>query len=415
MPKSKSKSVAVLFHRLGPYHHARLRAAGRVLATNAIELSGADECYAWDKIHGSEGFERATLFEGADSHTRPEGEVRRAVESALNACRPAGVAINGWSDPAALGALQWCLQAGTPAIVMSESTEWDGRRRPWLEWVKSRIVRLCSAGLAGGKPHADYLAKLGMPPGRIFTGYDVVDNDYFAAGAARARGQLAEIRNRHKLPESYFLASARFVEKKNLPGLIEAYGRYRELASGGRKSKPGSDRLWHLVLLGDGQLKPVILERIAALGLAGCVHLPGFVQYPELPAYYGLAGAFIHASTTEQWGLVVNEAMASDLPVLVSQRCGCAQDLVQQGVNGFTFDPFDIEAMARVMHQLTESPDRLSAMGQASGRLIKDWGPERFGENLGRAMDASMDSPRPPASRFDVALLRMLARRHGSF
>jgi glycosyltransferase involved in cell wall biosynthesis len=47
----------------------------------------------------------------------------------------------------------------------------------------------------------------------------------------------------------------------------------------------------------------------------------------------------VHASTTEQWGLVVNEAMAAGLPVLVSDRCGCAPDLVEVGVNGFTFDP----------------------------------------------------------------------------
>jgi 1,2-diacylglycerol 3-alpha-glucosyltransferase len=57
----------------------------------------------------------------------------------------------------------------------------------------------------------------------------------------------------------------------------------------------------------------------------------------------GLASAFIQASTTEQWGLVVNEAMASGLPVLVSERCGCAPDLVKNGVNGYTFDPYDIK------------------------------------------------------------------------
>jgi glycosyltransferase involved in cell wall biosynthesis len=412
--KPGKRSAAVLFHRLGPYHHSRLRAAGQVLTVNAIELSETDNCYAWDRIEGAEGFARTTLFAEARARTMQVADVTRAVSSALRAIRPGTVAINGWYSAEALSALAWCAETGTPAIMMSESTEWDGPRYPWREWIKRRIVGLCSAGLVGGKPHAAYLAKLGMPPGRIFPGYDVVDNDYFAAGAAIARSQLAEARNRYHLPATYFLASARFVEKKNLPGLIEAYGRYRELASAGRNCPPASDGLWHLVLLGDGPLKPVLLQRISALGLSACVHLPGFAQYPELPAYYGLAGAFIHASTTEQWGLVVNEAMASNLPVLVSQRCGCAEDLVQEGVNGFTFDPFDVQAMAGLMHQLTESPDRLDAMGQASGRIIEGWGPERFGENLGRAVDAAMDSPPPRASRFDIALLRMLARKHGT-
>src|SRR5207244_4064698 len=102
---------------------------------------------------------------------------------------------------------------------------------------------------------------------------------------------------------------------KNLPRLLEAFAGYRRLAG---------DAAWELVLLGDGPLRPELVALLKDLELDGHVLLPGFKQYDELPAYYGLAGAFIHASTTEQWGLVVNEAMASGLPVLVSDRCGCA-------------------------------------------------------------------------------------------
>ena len=60
---------------------------------------------------------------------------------------------------------------------------------------------------------------------------------------------------------------------------------------------------------------------------------------------YGLASAFVHPSTTEQWGLVVNEAAAAGLPLIVSERCGCAPELVRQGVTGFLFDPYDIDAI----------------------------------------------------------------------
>ncbi len=70
--------------------------------------------------------------------------------------------------------------------------------------------------------------------------------------------------------------------------------------------------------------------------MSTCI-LPGFKPYDELPVYYALANAFVHASTSEQWGLVVNEAIATGLPVIVSNRCGCAPELVNG--NGFTFDP----------------------------------------------------------------------------
>ena len=104
-----------------------------------------------------------------------------------------------------------------------------------------------------------------------------------------------------------------------------------------------------------------------------------------MPAYYGLASAFVHASTTEQWGLVVNEAMASGLPVLVSNRCGCAPDLVQEGVNGFTFDPYNVEQLAQLMLKISAFQTfSLSTFGAASRRIIADWGPERFASGLRR-------------------------------
>jgi glycosyltransferase involved in cell wall biosynthesis len=109
------------------------------------------------------------------------------------------------------------------------------------------------------------------------------------------------------------------------------------------------------------------------------VYLPGFRQIGELPRFYAHAGAFVHASTTEQWGLVVNEAMASGLPVLVSNLCGCAPELVVEGINGFTFDPRDVDELARGMRRIA-SMDESERAGLASAgqRRVSAWGLERF-------------------------------------
>ena len=132
--------------------------------------------------------------------------------------------------------------------------------------------------------------------------------------------------------------------------LIRAYARYRRLADSREDGQRAKDnRPWDLVLLGDGPLKADICRLISDFRLHGHVHLRGFIQYRELPAYYALADAFVHASTTEQWGLVVNEAMATGLPVIVSNRCGCVPDLVAEGKNGFTFDPGSVESLAKLM------------------------------------------------------------------
>ena len=103
--------------------------------------------------------------------------------------------------------------------------------------------------------------------------------------------------------------------------------------------------------------------------------MPGFKQYHDLPAYYGLAGAFVHTSTVEQWGLVVNEAMAAGLPVLVSRNCGCAADLVQDGVNGFAFDPLDGDRMAALLTKVAglsaDEPRRHGRGKPADGRSLE--------------------------------------------
>jgi glycosyltransferase involved in cell wall biosynthesis len=285
--------------------------------------------------------------------------------------------------------------------------------------MKRRVVGLCSAGLAGGTPQADYLTELGLPADHVFVGYDVVDNGYFQGKAAEARRQRAEVRRKYALPENYFVACSRFGEKKNIPWLIEAYGSYREkaemLKAEGTSPQPSPQSgegatPWDLVLLGDGEKRADIEAAILRRGVAESVHLAGATSYGDIPAYYALAGAFVHASTTEQWGLVVNEAMASGLPVLVSNRCGCAADLVQEGVNGFTFDPYNVEELAQLMLKLSTLNSQLSDMGAASRRIIADWGPERFASGLKTAVDKALEVGPIRPTFLQRAILELLLR-----
>jgi glycosyltransferase involved in cell wall biosynthesis len=105
-------------------------------------------------------------------------------------------------------------------------------------------------------------------------------------------------------------------------------------------------------------------------------------------------------------GLVVNEATANGLPVLVSNRCGCAMDLVKDGVNGFTFDPYNVEEMAQAMFQLSAcQPSRLSEMGDASRKIISNWGPERFTQRLKAAAECAPNVGPKMVSLLDRVLL----------
>lgn len=394
--------LAILFHRLGPYHLARLAALPESVKFVAIEFSKVDNTYAWATMPTPGSINVATLFIDVDSDSQPNEAVARRLRRALDTYRPTVVAIPGWSSAAALLALEWCCNTNTPAILMSDSTEHDAQRAWWKEWVKSRIVRLYSSALVAGTPHTDYVAALGLEREKIFPGYDVVDNAYFATEGERALVAEHSLRRKFGLPENYLLASNRFIEEKNLHRMLEAYAAYVERVG---------ERAWKLVLVGDGPLKGQIVEQVEQLGLTEKILLPGFKQYGELPVYYGLARAFILASVSETWGLVVNEAMSAGLPVLVSERCGCAHDLVKSGVNGFTFDPYNIDEMSWCMQQISDGGTNLAAMGQAGRDIIRDWSPCTFADNLVNAAEVALKGPKPRPRWFDRVMLSMLARR----
>jgi glycosyltransferase involved in cell wall biosynthesis len=401
----RKPAVAVVFHHIGPYHHARLNAAAERLPITGIEWS-AKGYDAWGAAEAPARYQKNSLFPEATDCYPARAKLQQGFCSALEQVNPDVVAVNGWNNFGSLAAANCCVRRGIPMVVMSESARQDEARPWWKEMIKRRMVDFYSAALVGGQRHVDYLVELGMPRERIFTGYDVVDNDYFRRRTAEVRNSNSETRNMYSLPENYFLASARFIEKKNLPRLITAYAEYRDRLKGTGVTDPGYNRdtPWDLVLLGDGPLRETLNAQLSTLNLHSHVHLPGFKQYDELPVYYALANAFVHPSTTEQWGLVVNEAIASGLPVIVSDRCGCVPELVNG--NGFVFDPTDEHELASLLFRIaTLSDDDRRRLADASYKIAANFVPERFGEGLERAARMAMELTSRRSGVIDRALL----------
>jgi glycosyltransferase involved in cell wall biosynthesis len=388
--------VLIAWQRFGPYHHARADAARRVMPLATLEMSPVDRTYAWDRVIQARPDHFTATEQSLDALSA--GQLRRLLRATLDRISPSVVAVPGWSERWALIILEWSLDRHVPAVLMSDSNAFDENRTASREWIKRRIVSRFSAGLAGGTMAADYLVQLGMDRKAVFSGYDVVDNSHFQT-ATPARMDAART---VALGRPFFLASARFIPKKNLAGLLKAYAAYRQRA--------GSDA-WALIVLGDGPLRPKLERLRTELSLSDDVVFPGFKQYGELPAWYAAAEAFILPSTAEQWGLVVNEAMAAGLPVLVSRRCGCAVDLVEEGKNGFVVDPFQIEDMTHAMWRIAHGGVDRKALGAGSREIIRNWSPGRFADGLRQATAAAAQTPEKNCSLFHRALFRALVHR----
>jgi glycosyltransferase involved in cell wall biosynthesis len=450
--------VAFVFDHFGPYHLARISAAAKVPEwdVRGIELHPKSRTYAWDSSKAAFGFHKISLPNVGLSGSAERFALLPHLEEALASCLPDVVFVNGWGDFMSLETIRWAKKQGVRLVVMSETRRVDGERSWWGEWVKSRIVSLSDAGLCGGESHRRYLGELGLPKDRVALGYNAVDNEFFGqirnAKCGGRNGESSEIgvgsleqrapdaglstlATSNSLPATapealagpYFLASNRFVRRKNLARLIQAYARYV-----GRFQQGEVKSIWPLVLLGDGELCSELKGLCADLGLpisdcecpedlklnsyklktpavGGLVVFPGFRQIDEIRAFYAGAGAFIHPALSEPWGLVINEAMASGLPILSSKNVGAAEELLQEGVNGFSFNPASVEELAAVLEKMAELPlQKREAMGSASKSIISNWGPERFSQGSQEAVRAAMSVSMKSVGIFDHIILEIL-------
>lgn len=378
--------LVVFTAQVSPYHDARYTAATKhfdeVHVVSSVNAGDFPEFLAQSlgnyKLHqlykGREAYKNATVSR----------ELPNRVRDTLFRLQPDAIAAAGWTVPESLAALKYSRQNDIPTIVMSESQVDDAPRSIIRETIKRSIVSQFDAALVGGPSHADYVARLGIPRKKVHFGYNAVDNDYFEKNARFARDNAEVVRTKLSLPNRYILASARFIRKKNLSNLVIAYAKVRNRFHS----------LPDLVLLGDGPERAAVEACIRSYDVADFVHLPGFRGYEKLPATYALSEGFLHVSNTEQWGLVINEAMASGVPVIASEQCGAARTVIEDGVNALLTGT-DVSDISNAIFRLFRmTAEQRSEMGRAGSVAIRDWGPERFGSGLAAAVQSASQSPR---------------------
>jgi 1,2-diacylglycerol 3-alpha-glucosyltransferase len=371
-------NIAILFTNYGPYHLARIEACHKLFQqlgwdTIGVEVCRLDRIYTWKTDRQNFPVPIISIF--GEEEYENIGFINKILKTSatLSQLKPDILAVAGYAELAMLSALIWNLWHRKRIILFSDSKQDDAPRSWWSETLKTLLIMGYKAALVGGLSHKRYLIKLGMPSDAIFLGYDVVDNEKFCHQNIKNLPNILE--------KPYFLAINRFVSKKNLLFLLSAYADYRQ--------KLGNEA-WDLVLCGDGELRPQIEQQITKLNLQDSVHLPGFLQQDEMLPYFAHASCFVHASIQEQWGLVVNEAMAAGLPVLVSNRCGCYEDLIIEGVNGFGFDPENSQQLTELMLKMSSGEIDLKKMGQATLEHIQKFSPDYFAQGLKQAVDYAL-------------------------
>ena len=378
--------LLILTSQVSPYHNARYVGATQyfedVHVVSTVNAGAFPEFIA--KSLGKYVLHR--LYEGQEAYVAAAAskELTCRIRKVLEEIRPDFIAAAGWATPESLAALEYGRDYKVPTILMSESQIDDAPRSYLREVLKRRIVTQFDAALVGGPPHAEYVGRLGISSDKLHYGYNAVDNAYFEREADAARSNADTLKTRYGLPERYILASARMIKKKNLPNLIAAYA----------DARCKQEDLPSLVVLGDGPERTAVEDAIRFKNIEGFVHLPGFRGYEMLPAYYALSEGFLHVSTAEQWGLVINEAMASGVPVIASRPCGAARSVIQDGVTGLLTDVDAASISDAISRLFAMPPEARAEMGLAGRKEIGFWGPDRFGSGLEAAVDSARKTRR---------------------
>lgn len=289
------------------------------------------------------------------------------------------VLINaGWMSVSNWHAFAHCRRHRKKHVLWAGST----RNEPSLQRTLSQplvryMVRHSDAFASYGTASSEYLVDLGARPDRVVAAYHCIDNERFLDLCDRTRARVDVERAALSIGDrAVVLFVGRMLERKGGDHLIEAFARLH---------RERQDLV--LLMIGDGPTRARWQERAAALLPGDAFRFLGSKPLEELPLYYQLSDLFVLPSLEEVWGLVLNEAELAGLPVIVSDRCGAAADLVEEGVNGRRFVPGDVDALTSALRDVLTDRARARRMGQESRRVVERCTPAKLAASLLRAAE----------------------------
>jgi glycosyltransferase involved in cell wall biosynthesis len=293
------------------------------------------------------------------------GAINLGVWRELRAFRPDAAIIYGYNTATALLAILWVIRHRIPMLMRTDSNLIADLGKAHLSLALKRLplrwlARRVSAFLCVGTMNSQYWQFYGAAPGKIFLAHYAVDNEFFQTQADHYRVSRQTTRDENGWRRRYLLLYVgRLAVEKRVDILIEAL---RRLST--KRSDIG------LVIVGDGPER----ERLESLAQGmPYVYFAGFQDPSHLPKYYGVADVFVLPSQCEPWGLVVNEAMASGLPVIATGKVGAARDLIVEGENGYLVPENDPVALASAIDRACESEQHLLLLGEKARGTVQSW------------------------------------------
>jgi glycosyltransferase involved in cell wall biosynthesis len=336
----------------------------------------------WDvEIRHPHVFLSGFRLPGARRILRHDYPITPGILRLLERQHPDVVVVSGWSTFGAQAAIAWGRVRRVPYIVVVESHDHDPRlawRRAVKGAVVPRILRNAAGVLVTGSLVRTSMIARGADPRRIETFANTVDVEAFETRARELAARRSELRDGLGIREGdvVVVCVARLIADKALDVLVRA------AAEAGPPVVP--------VLVGDGPERARLEELAAELGIR--VVFTGAVDWQRIVETYVASDVFALVSRHEPWGVVVNEAAACGLPLLLSDHVGAAHDLLRSGENGILVPPGDVKATAAALVQLAGDADLRRGFGQRSRELVAGWGYARSVQGFMTLLEAVTQS-----------------------
>ena len=291
------------------------------------------------------------------------------------------VAVNGWQLLAYWQAIRAAGRANVATMVRGDSqltAPIGAMRRSAKRVVYPHLLKAFDAYLAVGDRNEAYYRHYGVPAAKIFRSPHCVDNEFFAQAADSARRATGGARAALGLAPGavVFAFAGKLIEKKRPLDFLAALDAVRQ-------SIPDAAGL----VVGDGPLRDA-MESHCRAHRTPCT-MVGFMNQQRIATAYAASDALVLPSDGgETWGLVVNEAMATGIPAIVSDQAGCMPDLIADGSTGYSFPCGDVAVLADRMRRIAELPDRGRSMRPAVLKRIDGYSPGAAAAGVVSAMEA---------------------------
>lgn len=294
--------------------------------------------------------------------------LNRGIGPALSRAHPDVILCGGYNYAASWQALDWARRRDIPFFLWSESNRQDMRPgKSLIELLKYNFLHGCTGFVVPGHAAREYLLMLGIRETRIFTAVNAIDNVLFWTAAETARRHATDLRLKLELPQRYFLFAGRLVREKGVFELLSAYAKLDEAL----RQQIG------LVFVGDGPCRKSLESEAYSISNER-IQFVGFAQREQLITYYALGEMLVLPTYSDTWGLVVNEAMACGLPIILSRAAGCGPDLVTENWNGMIVPPKNVDALASAMNDLANHHQTRDRMSHNSRQRIARFSPEEW-------------------------------------